>query len=161
MSHTDKFDCNNNVSWLQVIHFSYLGMHGKNVEFGHLIPGIFSFRGKVLQFWGKFITVFWLIISRSSHVVCGAYLLTGTQHTLRAGIVRDDRELFHRISLDILVFLVQKCLTICHTIFDQGNFAFFPALFWVYFTGIEVWSIRQESRFSSNFYPWFDINFRF
>ena len=49
-------------------------------------------------------TIIWLIISRSSH--CGAqrarsyaiaYLLTGAQHTLRAGIGRVDRELFHQI----------------------------------------------------------------
>ena len=29
------------------------------------------------------------------------YILTGAQHTLRAGIVRDDRELFHQIIVSI------------------------------------------------------------
>ena len=31
-----------------------------------------------------------------------AYLLTDAQHTLRAGIVRDDRELFHQIIVEWL-----------------------------------------------------------
>ena len=49
------------------------------------------------------VTIIWLIISRSSHVVrsarsCAtAYLLTDAQHTSRAGIVRDDQELLHQI----------------------------------------------------------------
>ena len=30
-------------------------------------------------------------------IIATAYLLTGAQHTLRAGIVRDDQELFHQI----------------------------------------------------------------
>ena len=46
------------------------------------------------------------LINNFSIIACGArrarsfataYLLTGAQHTLRAWIVRDDRELFHQI----------------------------------------------------------------
>ena len=46
------------------------------------------------------------LINNFSIIACGAWrarscataqLLTGAQHTLRAGIVRDDRELFHQI----------------------------------------------------------------
>ena len=46
------------------------------------------------------------LINNFSIIACGArrarscatvYLLMGAQHTLRAGIVRDDRELFHQI----------------------------------------------------------------
>ena len=35
--------------------------------------------------------------ARRARSCAAAYILTGTQHTLRAGIVRDDRELFHQI----------------------------------------------------------------
>ena len=51
------------------------------------------------------------LINNFSIIACGArharscataYLLTGAQDTLRAGIVRVDRELFHQIILSYL-----------------------------------------------------------
>ena len=45
-------------------------------------------------------TIIGLIISRSSHVVRGAHAYA-QQHTLRAGIVRIDRELFHQIYYNV------------------------------------------------------------
>ena len=40
-----------------------------------------------------------------AHSCATAYLLMGAQHTLRAGIVRDDRELFHQIIEASLYFV--------------------------------------------------------
>ena len=52
------------------------------------------------------------LINNFSIIACGAwrarscataYLLMGLQHTLRAGIVRDDRELFHQIIIRFVI----------------------------------------------------------
>ena len=52
------------------------------------------------------------LINNFSIIACGAlrtrlcapaYLLTGTQHTLRAGIIRVDRELFHQIIASVCI----------------------------------------------------------
>jgi len=40
--------------------------------------------------------------ARRARSCATAYILTGAQHTLRAGIVRDDRELFHQIIAAVL-----------------------------------------------------------
>ena len=54
-----------------------------------------------------------------------AYLLTGAQHTLRAGIVRDDRELFHQIIAILNLALTPPPppeLPIIRIVFRQNKF---------------------------------------
>ena len=61
------------------------------------------------------------LINNFSIIACGArrarscataLLLTGAQHTLRAGIVRDDRELFHQI-ITIYYEVAQIVMLLC------------------------------------------------
>ena len=46
--------------------------------------------------------------ARRARSCATVYLLTGAQHTLRAGIVRDDRELFHQIIVGMSVWLMTQ-----------------------------------------------------
>ena len=51
-----------------------------------------------------------------------AYLLTGAQHTLRAGIVRGDRELFHQIIVNCASGYYELCHQLeWNTLDDQFN----------------------------------------
>ena len=48
--------------------------------------------------------------ARRARSCATAYQLTGAQHTLRAGIVRDDRELFHQIIANFRVMSPGWCV---------------------------------------------------
>ena len=73
------------------------------------------------------------LINNFSIIACGArrarsfataYMSTGPQHTLRAGIVRVDRELFHQIIV-VAHKAIRGCIATLQKIDDRFCFIFF------------------------------------
>ena len=88
---------------------------------------VFSKCSNLTSIFHKLLNQYYNLINNFSIIACDArrarscataYLLTGVQHTLRAGIARDDRELFHQI-IGMFILGIHPLILPCIIMFSK------------------------------------------